>query len=170
MAIFPASILLEHNLITKEQLDLATQLKNELGGTLGYHLIVIGAISNNDLADFLEREYSIPQWHRPQLQNIDESVLELVSTEFANELRILPVALVEERLMLGLTDPSRSEVTEEIAFNSGCIVEPVLVSEDNMTWGLQHYYGIRVLALLSQLSPAKVPAIPQLNKSFRIAT
>jgi hypothetical protein len=138
-------ILLEHNLITKEQLDLATQLKTELGGTIGYQLIVIGAIGNNELADFLEQTCSIPQWHRKQIQNIDKDVLSMVSVEFANELRVLPLALAEERLTLGITDPTKNEVIEEIAFNSGCVVEPVLVSEDNMTWGLQQYYGISAM-------------------------
>ncbi len=143
-------ILLEHNLITKEQLDLATQLKTELGGTIGYHLIVLGAIDNNALADFLEQVFSIPQWHRTQMQRLDENVLSLVSKDFANELRVLPLALTEERLTLAITDPTRTEVIEEIAFNSGCVVEPVLVSEDNMTWGLQKYYGISAMTFAQQ--------------------
>ncbi|MCP4199296.1 MAG: hypothetical protein GY762_19295 [Proteobacteria bacterium] len=140
-------ILLEHNLITKEQLDLAAQLKTEIGGTIGYHLIVIGAIGNNELADFLEQTCSMPQWRRAQIQNIDEKVLSLVSAEFANELRVLPLALTEERLTLGITDPTKNDVIEEIAFNSGCVIEPVLVSEDNMTWGLRQYYGISAMTL-----------------------
>jgi hypothetical protein len=58
---------------------------------------------------------------------------------------VLPLALTEERLTLGITDPTKNEVIEEIAFNSGCVVEPALVSEDNMTWGLQQYYGISAM-------------------------
>jgi hypothetical protein len=135
--------LVEHGQITKAQLDLAIRLRSKHGGTIGYHLIGVGAIDNDVLADFYAGLNNTPRWHRPELQNISSQVIKLVPSKLIAQHRILPIVLDDENLSLGMTDPDQAKVIEQVTFYTGCLVKPVVISEKDMAWGMETYYDIK---------------------------
>jgi hypothetical protein len=135
-------MLLEKGCIRRDQYDRALVQSARYGETPGYHLVKSGAIEDEELVDFFLRHFSLRYWPRHRLKSIPEEALYLVSPTLAKNLRILPISMNSQNLTLGLTDPSLTHVAEEVVFHTKRFVNPVLISETDMSWALAHYYGI----------------------------
>lgn len=135
-------MLLQHGWIRRDQYDRALVLSARYGETPGFHLVNSGDITDDDLVDFFLRQFSLKHWPRHKLKDIPQSTLAVISAKLAKNLRILPIRLKSQNLTLGITDPSLTHVAEEAAFHTGRFVNPVLVTETDMSWALAHYYGI----------------------------
>ncbi len=128
--------------ISRAQLEQATLLQGRYGQTLSFHLITAGALDENDFADFVERHFPGRRWPRRKLKSIPRHVISVIPARLAANVRILPVELEDDRLLLGITDSSRSYVLEEASYQTRCHVSPVILTESEMTWALEHYHGI----------------------------
>ena len=128
--------------VTKEQFDQAMVASARQGETPGYHLVQMGAIADEDLVDFFVRNFPLRYWPRFRIKEIPEKVIHLMTPTLAKQLRVLPIAATPENLTVGLTDPSLTHVAEEAAYHTKRFVNPVLLSETDMTWALERYYKI----------------------------
>ncbi len=133
-------MLLAKGQISREQYEDAVLLQARKGGTLGSHLVRTLAIGDEELVDFLIENFQSAHWKRTMFNSLDTTILARVSSDLARDLRILPLAQEDDRLFLGLTDPSRTHVIEEAAYHTGAKIVPVIISENDMTWALDHYY------------------------------
>jgi hypothetical protein len=132
--------LLAEQLITREQFERATLLQSRHGKTIGYHLVNLGALDDDELVRFFVDKFSFDHWPRSRLRDLNPRVISRIPREMAVDLRVLPLELNGLTLTLGLTDPTRSHVAEEVAFQTGCEIVPVVISEIDMTWALDNYY------------------------------
>ncbi len=135
-------MLLHRQWITREQFEQAMVMSSRYGETPGYHLIQMGAISDEDLTDFFTRHFSLKYRSRAQLRNIPDETISIMSAGLVKHLRVLPIVLAGQNLTMGLTDPSLTHVAEEAAFHTKLFINPVLLSESDMTWALGRYYHI----------------------------
>ena len=135
-------MLQEKGWITEEQYERAIILSARYGETPGYHLVNDGAIADEDLVDFFIRHFSIRYCPKHQLKQVTEEALSLVPHSHAKHLRVFPVSVSSTTMVLGLTDPSLTHAVEEISYHTQRHVEPVIVSETDMTWALATYYHI----------------------------
>ena len=113
--------------VTQDQLEGAIILQAEKGATIGYHLVHMGAISDDNLVQFLVRRFLVDHWSKSALENIPKGVISLLTSDLAQRFRILPLRRTGQFLTLGLTDPSANHVIEEVAFN--CFGE-VFINQD----------------------------------------
>lgn len=128
--------------ISRAHLEQATQLQGRFGQTLSFHLISMGIIDENDFADFVEHNFPGQRWPRRKLKDIPRHVISLIPSRLAVNVRIIPVALEDDRLYLAITDSSRSYVLEEASYQTHCHISPAIVTESEMTWALEHYHGV----------------------------
>ncbi|MCP4678983.1 MAG: hypothetical protein GY854_26530 [Deltaproteobacteria bacterium] len=133
-------MLLAKGQISREQYEQAVLLQAREGGTIGCYLVRTEAIGDGELVDFLTENFQSAHWKRAMFTDLDMDILARVGPDIARDLRILPLAQEENRLILGLTDPSRTHVIEEAAYHTGAKIVPVIISENDMTWALSHYY------------------------------
>ncbi len=133
-------MLLAEGIISRNQFEQATMLQARQGGTIGCQLVRLGAITADELVEFLTQRLGSAFWPRSKMRDLPPEVTKLITSEIACDLRILPLAVDGYKLALGLTDPSRHHVIEEAAYHTGCEIVPVIVSEDDMDWALEHYY------------------------------
>lgn len=155
-------MLLEKRWIARGEYDAAMIASTRCGETPGYHLVAADAIADDDLVNFFLRYFSLKFWPRFKLKNIPRSTIEILSPALAKHLRVLPVKAGEGNLTLGITDPSLTHVAEEAAFHTKRFVNPVLLSETDMTWALRHYYDI--------VSYGAGPAVPNSRAAKQHAT
>jgi hypothetical protein len=118
-------------------------LQGRFGATLSFHLVQIGAISEQNLLVFFLYHFPVEYYASDKLDSIPPSVVSSLSADVAGHLRVLPIERTDTKLLLGMTDPSRTHVLEEVAFHTNCFVKPALVSEADMSRALEHYYGVR---------------------------
>jgi len=139
---YAARLLVESGLVSKDQIREAASRQAIAGGTIGRFLVESGVISDQDLVSFLVRRFPGSYVPRNLLKNISLEVIETIPSDMAAEFRILPLELYENNLTLAMADPSDSHAIEEVAFYTGSFVNPAIVSETDMTWALEKYYGI----------------------------
>lgn len=149
--------------ITQKQFEQAMLLSARHGDTPGCHLVKMGAIADEDLVDFFVRNFPLRYWPRFKIKDIPESALLAMSPSLAKQLRVIPIKLAGQNLTLGLTDPSLTHVAEEAAYHTKLFINPVLLSESDMTWALEHYYRI---SSLPPRPPSLVP--PRETRDFLV--
>ncbi|MCX7831101.1 MAG: type II secretion system protein GspE, partial [Acidobacteria bacterium] len=67
-------MLLKSGLITEQQLQEALQLQKTNGGKLGFNLVKLGYVKEEDITSLLSEQYGVPAIHLEHF-DIDESVL-----------------------------------------------------------------------------------------------
>ncbi|MBW2278283.1 MAG: hypothetical protein JRF63_12370, partial [Deltaproteobacteria bacterium] len=82
-----------------------------------------------------------------------QHVVTSISPRLAVTLRIMPLSRSGNTVVLGLTDPSRHHAIQEAAHYSGAVVQPVVISHDDMNWALSSYYP----SLAGKLADDDVP-------------
>ena len=134
-------MLLAEGIISREQFETATLHQAKNGGTLGGFLVSEGIVDDDELVRFLARRFPLPHWPRRRLAGVSPILIGLLSPKVARSLRVLPLMKDAGRIVLGVTDPTAGHALKEAARHMGAEVKPVIISERDMTWALDTYYG-----------------------------
>ena len=68
--------------------------------------------------------------------------MEALPRELAEKYGVVPVRLNRRRLSLAMTNPADLKVIDEIAFRTGCIIQPLVAAELSIVLALEKAYGI----------------------------
>src|SRR5687767_14124531 len=98
-------LLLRDQIIPQEQLQKAQEESRKSGERLGNTLIKVGAIQEEDLTQFLSKQYGVPAINLQEFE-IEEDVLQLVPKDVAQKHRIIPVNRAGASLIVAMSDPS----------------------------------------------------------------
>ncbi|AMV73426.1 general secretion pathway protein GspE [Desulfuromonas carbonis] len=142
MAIRLGDLLLQEKLITTAQLEEALKYQVIFGGKLGTNLIEMGAIDEATITRVLSRKFGVPAVDPDELLQIPPQALQVLPRELAEKYRVVPLRLNNRRLALVMTDPSDLKVLDEIAFRTGCIIQPLVATELRIVHVLEQAYGI----------------------------
>ena len=142
MGIRLGDLLLQEKLITTAQLEEALKYQVIFGGKLGTNLIEMGAIDEVAITGVLSRKFGVPAVDPDDLLQIPPQALQVVPRELAERYGVVPLRLNNRRLALAMTDPSDLKVLDEIAFRTGCIIQPLVATELRIVHALEQVYGI----------------------------
>jgi type IV pilus assembly protein PilB len=144
MAIRIGELLLKEKRITPEQLQEALTVQRRSGGKLGYNLIQLGYVKDDEITALLSKQYGVPSIALGQFE-IDRAVLKLVPADTAQKYQIVPLSRAGGTLTIAMTDPTNVLAMDDIKFMTGYTVEPVVASETAVIEAIQKYYGRAVL-------------------------
>ena len=133
-------LLVRNKLITKEQLDKALQIQKSSGNKLGYDLVKLGFVTDEDIAQCLSRQFGIPAINLSHFE-IDQAVLDLVPVEICRKYDLIPVNRTGAVLTVAMADPTNIRAMDEINFICGYQVEPVVASDFAIRESIDKYYG-----------------------------
>jgi hypothetical protein len=146
-------------LITPEQRDLALANQRSFGGKMGTNLVELGFVSDETLAKFLSHQLSLPAASRDDFENISPEALQVVSREFAETHRLVPLRL-DKRLLVAIADPNDLSALDELKFKSGRVVQAVIAPEIWIVAALERHYRIarkqRFVTIDDELSKPEV--------------
>ena len=125
MAIRLGEMLLEKNIITKEQHKKAIEEHKKTGEFLGQVFIRMGFISDIDLMKILSQQMGIPYTNLKEIK-IDSSVIKRVPSKFAWHYKIMPVKLNGNMLTVAVSNPFDMWPLDEIEINLGFRAERTL--------------------------------------------
>ena len=140
MAVRIGELLLKEKRITPEQLQEALNYQRQNGGKLGYNLIKLGYVKDEEITALLSKQYGVPSIALTQFE-IDPSVVKLVPAETAQKYQIVPLSRSGATLTIAMTDPTNVFAMDDIKFMTGYNVEPVVASETAVTDAITKYYG-----------------------------
>jgi type IV pilus assembly protein PilB len=142
MAVRIGELLLKEKKITPDQLQQALAAQKANGGKLGYNLVKMGFVKDEEITALLSKQYGVPSINLAQFQ-IDPAVVKLVPPETAQKYQIIPLSRSGASLTIAMTDPTNVFAMDDIKFMTGYNVEPVVASETAITEAVQKYYPLK---------------------------
>ncbi|MCD4702681.1 MAG: Flp pilus assembly complex ATPase component TadA [Candidatus Aegiribacteria sp.] len=132
-------LLLSSGIITNKQLEKALSIQSEEGSRLGYHLVNIKAISEEDLNKFLARQQSIESENLNVL-NIDDDIIHLITGEIARRYEVIPIDREGRKLIVAMTDPNNLFAIDDLRFSLGMDIEPHICASSMIKRALSKFY------------------------------
>jgi len=135
-------LLVREKIITADQLDKALKAQRDSGpnSRLGSTLVHLGFVSDEEVTNFLSRQYGVPAINL-QYFEIDSSVVKLIPEETAKRYQILPLSRVGASLTIAMVDPTNVFAMDDIKFMTGFNIEPVVASESAIMDAIDKAYG-----------------------------
>src|SRR6266513_1589462 len=140
MAVRIGELLLKEKKITPDQLQQALAAQKSNGGKLGYNLVKMGFVKDEEITALLSKQYGVPSIDLAKFQ-IDPAVVKLVPPETAQKYQIIPLSRSGAALTIAMTDPTNVFAMDDIKFMTGYNVEPVVASETAVIEAIAKYYG-----------------------------
>jgi len=128
-------ILLESQIITLEQLEIALNKHWTTGQKIGQSIIGLGMASSGDIVRALEFQFNVPHF---DIRNLSENgelkeIIAKVSLEVMKHYGVLPVRKDKNVLLLAMLDPKNMEAVAKIKNLTGCVITPLFVLENEFT-------------------------------------
>jgi len=133
-------LLVREKRISLDQLRKAQSTQRADNVSLGYALARMGAISDQEITDFLSQQYRVQSIDLSEYE-IDPEVAKLVSQEVCDRHKIVPVSRAGSSLIVAMADPSNLHAIDDIKFLTGYNVEPVVASEAAIHAAIEHTYA-----------------------------
>ncbi|MCK5567187.1 MAG: Flp pilus assembly complex ATPase component TadA, partial [Actinomycetia bacterium] len=126
-------ILVNKKLITEDQLKETLGIQNETGEKLGEILIRKGFINDETLIDLISFQRGFDTIELSRIQdNIDPSVSNLISKEFAFKRKVFPFKLVDSTIHVAMTDPRDINAIDEIRLLTGYNVKTFIATQKDI--------------------------------------
>src|SRR5262245_10238663 len=132
-------LLLKEKRITPDQLQQALNHQKANGGKLGYNLVKLGLIKDDEITALLSKQYGVPSINLSQFE-IDPAVIKLIPADTAHKYQIIPLSRAGATLTIAMTDPTNVFAMDDIKFMTGYNVEPVVASETAVADAVTKYY------------------------------
>src|SRR5215207_11246644 len=140
MAVRIGELLLKEKRITPAQLQDALNYQKTSGGKLGFNLVKLGFVKDEEITSLLSKQYGVPSINLAQF-DIDPAVIKLIPAETAQKYQIVPLSRSGATLTIAMTDPTNVFAMDDIKFMTGYNVEPVVASELGIKAAIDNYYG-----------------------------
>ena len=132
-------LLVRENLLSKDQLRKARDEASMKGSRLGAEITQLGFMDENELTDFVAKQYGVPSINLDDFE-IDPEVIALVPEEVALKHTVVPVNRAGSTLILATSDPSNIFALDDIKFLTGYNIQPVVASEEGIKRAIEKYF------------------------------
>src|SRR5688500_13440933 len=139
MAVRIGELLLKEKRITPAQLQEALSYQKSSGGKLGFNLVKLGFLKDEEITALLSKQYGVPSINLTQFE-IDPTIIKLIPSETAHKYQIVPLSRSGATLTIAMTDPTNVFAMDDIKFMTGYNVEPVVASETAVLEAIERYY------------------------------
>ena len=140
MAVKLGEMLVKAGLISQDQLQEALDSQKANGEKLGFNLIHLGYVKEDDITQLLSEQYGVPSINLRHFE-IEESVINLIPSEVSQKYLVVPVNRTGATLTIAMADPTNVFAMDDIKFMTGYNVEPVVASEIAIREAIEKYYG-----------------------------
>ena len=152
-------LLIKAGLVTQKQIEEALQLQKTNGGKLGYNLVKLGHVKEEDITSLLSEQYGVPAIHLEHFE-IDESILKHIPSDVAQKYLLIPIERTGATLTVAMADPSNVFALDDVRFITGYQVEPVVAAEASIREAIGRYYGsshdIQLKEVMDEISKEEV--------------
>jgi type IV pilus assembly protein PilB len=140
MAVKLGEMLVKAGLLSQEQLQEALAGQRQNGEKLGFNLIRLGYVKEDEITQLLSEQYGVPSINLRHFE-IDETVINLIPSEVSQKYLVVPVNRTGATLTIAMADPTNVFAMDDIKFMTGYNVEPVVASEIAILESIEKYYG-----------------------------
>jgi type IV pilus assembly protein PilB len=138
-------LLVEAGFISPKQLFHALEVQKVSNQRLGRVLVGLGYITIDTLIGFLSKAPDTVIYDLSD-ELFDKTALKLIPDDIAKKYKVIPINFIDgkvRKLFVCMAESSEQETIDIIAFMTGCVVEPVFITKENLEWLLQYFYHKR---------------------------
>lgn len=132
--------LVRDGVISKDQLGEAQDLANSLGVTVDEALIRLGYVSAGEMGQLQASQYGY-EFVDLGAMEIPQSVIGLIPESVARENVVIPIALIDERLRVAMSNALDLDVIDKLRFMTNRDVDPVVAPKEAIQTAINRHYG-----------------------------
>ena len=133
-------LMIEQNLISAQDLQMAKESQKKDGGSLTANLVKVGAVSDNEMTQFLAKAHGLPVIDLSTFE-IAPDVISLVNVNICRKLKVIPTSKFGNRLVVAFANPDNYYAIEDLSHITRCKIEVVVASKDSIEAAINKYYG-----------------------------
>lgn len=132
-------LLKEAGLIDDFQLEAALSHQRNWGGKLGAIMVELEFVREEDIARVIAEKLHIPYANLFDPE-IPAEIIAIIKPEIAKKFGVMPVGKEGKSLVLALSDPMDFDIIDNIRFNTGMAIKPVLSMASEIKDAIRKYY------------------------------
>ena len=132
-------ILINHKLLTQDQLDQALNLQKEKGGRLSDIIVGLKFIKQTDLMSILSQGLGFPLIDLKRFK-INPEVVNLLPPETARHYQIVPVSKMGDTVTLAMADPLNIFAIDHVELFTGYKINPIISPAEEIMQAIDLYY------------------------------
>jgi type IV pilus assembly protein PilB len=163
--------LIHEGLVTREQLSKALDDARNGGNRLGYSLVKLGFLSEQDLVRALARQHRIPAVDLERVK-LDPRILKLVPPEIAVKHQVLPLRRVGRTLTVAMANPTDLGVLDDLKFVTRLDIEPVIAGDFSLRKIIEKEYEAsdeRINDLLKQIEQEEIEVVDDREEEMNVS-
>lgn len=164
-------LFVKEGLITEEQLQLALKDAKEHGTRVGFSLVKLEFVAEEELTRMLSRQYRVPAVDLEKIE-VEEKILRVITEEVAYKHLVLPLRRVGRTLTVAMPNPSDMTAIDDLKFITRYDIEPVIVGEYTLRKHLEKYYqtdGGQIANLLGDLMEEELEFVEEEEDDTSVA-
>jgi type IV pilus assembly protein PilB len=131
--------LVHDGLVTREQLTKALEDARQNGNRVGFSLVKLGFVGEQDLVRALARQHRVPAVDLERVK-LDPKLLKLIPAEIAAKHQVLPLRRVGRTLTVAMANPTDLGVIDDLKFVTRFDIEPVIAGEFTLKKTIEKEY------------------------------
>ncbi|MFH1765006.1 MAG: type IV-A pilus assembly ATPase PilB [Gemmatimonadota bacterium] len=164
-------LFVREGLITSEQLQEALKEARQSKTRIGFALVKLGFVAENQLTRALAKQFRVPAVDLDKVK-VEEKILRLVPEEVAMKHRVLPLRKVGRTLTVAMANPTDMGAIDNLKFITRYEIEPVIVGEYTLQKHLEDYYGLgetKMHEMLGDLLDEEVEVLEDREEDISVA-
>ncbi len=133
-------LFVREGLINEEQLQDALKDAKDNGTRVGFSLVKLGFVAEEELTRMLSKQYRVPAVDLEKVK-VDQKVLKVIDGDVAYKHLVLPLRKVGRTLTVAMANPTDMSALDDLKFITRFDIEPVIVGEYTLRKHLEDYYG-----------------------------
>ncbi len=153
--------LVHEGLVTREQLSKALEDARVNGTRVGFALVKLGFMGEQDLVRALARQHRVPAVDLERVK-LDPKLLKLIPGEIAMKHQVLPLRRVGRTLTVAMANPTDLGVIDDLKFITRFEIEPVIAGEVTLRKTIEREYDTsdeRINELLKQFDQEELEVL-----------
>ncbi|MBB4637476.1 type IV-A pilus assembly ATPase PilB [Longimicrobium terrae] len=164
--------LILEGLVSREQLAKALDEARSSSTRVGYSLVKLGFLSEQDLVRALARQHRIPAVDLERVK-LDPRILKLIPAEIAVKHQVLPLRRVGRTLTVAMANPTDLGVLDDLKFVTRLDVEPVIAGDFSLRKIIEKEYEAsdeRINDLLKQIESEEIEVMDDREEEMNVSS
>jgi hypothetical protein len=140
-------ILVQLGWLTPEQLRVALENRDLLGGRIGTQLVERGLLDTDQISEALGRQMRMPAALQRHFDKSDPAVVAMLKPNLAARYMAIPLVAARsgvKRIVVAMATPQDMLIVDDVSFALGARVEPMIAAELAIARNLKRFHGIEV--------------------------
>jgi len=143
-------ILIDHNLISEEQLKKALSVQEEKGGRLSDIVVELKFIQETELVSLISRSLGLPLIDLKRFK-IDPELLKIIPADIARHYLIMPISKIADTVTLAMADPLNIFAIDHVKSLTGYKINPVISGSKDIVQAIEVSYPDATKSIIDDL-------------------